>query len=145
VDKNTGLICYNNISLNNPASRQRQKVDSFFFIIKKNQFHNLMKVKSIIGIIVVILIAAAVIYVFYYYLGKQLPLGQAPSQTPLVQDKNIAPLSATGDVGVAVDSLLREISDEEYLNAGVEAEAAIVKEDSQAVSDFGQSINDAGL
>ena len=104
-----------------------------------------MKVKSIVGIVIIILIAAAVIAAFYYFLGKQSPFGQAPSQTPLVQDKDVAPLPATGDVGAAINSLLREISDEEYLYADVEAEAAIVKEDSQAVSDFGQSINDAGL
>ncbi|OGZ17319.1 MAG: hypothetical protein A2Z78_00710 [Candidatus Nealsonbacteria bacterium RBG_13_36_15] len=96
--------------------------------------------KKLMIFIIVALIIVAVVCIFAY----SLVLKEKPSViTPAVEGiKEITPPPATGNVDDLTDALIKEVADTEPILTEEDSDAAIINNDSQEISDFGQSVNE---
>lgn len=99
--------------------------------------------KNVIMLLVVAIVALVVIGVFYLFLVKKMPVSQAPGENQGAQSQEVSPLPATGNVDDALNSFLKELTDEEALLRDVEGDTILVSDDGQEISVFGQSINES--
>lgn len=94
---------------------------------------------KIVGLAAVIVIAAVIIY---SQVGTQTapgPQGQVESRTEAAKTQPPAP---TGKVDGTISALLLDATNEQSKLSEEEGDSALLKMDSQAVSDFGQSVNE---
>ena len=103
-----------------------------------------MRSKSRTLLLLAVLVGVAAIAGLYYLYNKE--SSTIIISAPESNNQQLAqPLPANGSADTAAESILNEANAEELINADVESDAALLKSDGQAVSDFGQSINDTGL
>jgi len=92
--------------------------------------------------ITVIVIGLGVIATVCYILLSEEPLTFQP---PVGIKSGTVPLPATGNIDDAVDTLLRELVDEESLYEEEGYDVEILISDIEEISDFGQSIDESEL
>ncbi len=95
---------------------------------------------KVIALVIVVIVVAVLVAIFAFY-------SPAPKPSPIspIEEEEIVPPPATGNIDDVVDALLKELLDEGAVLTEGENDAALITTDSQEVGDFGQSINESEL
>lgn len=94
---------------------------------------------KIVGLLAVVVVAGVVIYSQLAIQNAPTPQGQVESKTEMAKTQSLAP---TGKVDNAANAILQDATNEQTKLSLEEGDKSLLNLDSQAVSDFGQSVNE---
>ena len=102
-----------------------------------------MTKKSGLMLLVVFILALAVVLVVYFLTKQEWEIIESPGE--ILEEEEIIPPPATGNIDDVVNALTKEFVDEESVVNQENSEVDLVIGDNQEINDFGQSVNENEL